>query len=453
MTLTTRARLTGTLLCSALAIALVGAGALPASAATPVSDGAYYLYDSGTETRFPAGHVALWDDDLVASPSSRDPRAHFTCAADAESVQTFISPVGTERTRASWIAYADSAFFFGTKDVLEPSANLGAQVLGSAGQARARGGDYSVGLACLKFNGVQFASAGLWFTTVHVTAGSGSWTADQAPDPLLLTSRNPTVTGSAVVGQTLTGKSGSWGPAPVTLSYQWNRNDIPITGATSTTYKLVSADLGRAVSLTVRGTKSGYETATTTSTATSPVLDRLTATATPTIAGTTTVGSTLTAKTGTWSPSPVTFAYQWNRNGVKISGATKSTYLLTAADAQAALTVTVTGSKAGYGSVAKTSAPTATVAKGSLTTTVPTISGTAKVGTVLAAKRGTWGPTPITFTYTWKRSGTAIAGATGATYTPVAADAGKTLIVTVTGTKSGYVSASKQSAGVIVLAK
>ncbi|RFA16412.1 hypothetical protein B7R22_02685 [Subtercola boreus] len=450
MTLTTPVRFGGALLLSALSLALVGLAPVSASAAGTVSDGAYILYDSGTETRFPAGHVALWDDDLVASPNSSDPRAHFTCASDAESVQTFISPVGSERTRASWIGYADSGFFFGSKDVLEPSANLSAQILGSAGQARARGGDYSVGLACLKFNGVQFASAGLWFTTVHVTAGSGSWTYDQAPNPLKLTVGKPSISGWAVVGSKLTGTAGTWGPSPVTLGYQWSRNEIPITGATTTSYTLQPADLGRAITFIVTGAKSGYETSAASSRATSPVLDRLTATATPTISGTPTVGAALTAKPGTWSPAPVTFTYQWNRGGVKITGATKSTYTLAAADAQTTVTVTVTGSKPGYGTVAKTSAATKAVAKGALVTAVPLISGTAKVGSALIAKPGTWNPAPVTLTYSWKRAGTAIAGATSASYTPVAADAGNTLTVTVSGSKSGYVSATATSKAVTV---
>ena len=57
---------------------------------------------------------------------------------------------------------------------------------------------------------------------------------------------------------------------------------------------------------------------------------KLKTTSTPTVSGTAKVGSTLTAKAGTWAPAPVTLAYQWYRGSVRIAGATKSTYTVTA---------------------------------------------------------------------------------------------------------------------------
>jgi hypothetical protein len=87
-----------------------------------------------------------------------------------------------------------------------------------------------------------------------------------------------------------------------------------------------------------------------------------------------------------------------------------------------------------------TSAAAATFA----TAPVPTITGTAKIASTLTANPGTWTPLP-SFTYQWKRGGTAITGATAATYKPAAADAGTTLTVTVTGTKTGYTTVSKTS--------
>jgi putative cell wall-binding protein/peptidoglycan/xylan/chitin deacetylase (PgdA/CDA1 family) len=81
---------------------------------------------------------------------------------------------------------------------------------------------------------------------------------------------------------------------------------------------------------------------------------------------------------------------------------------------------------------------------------VPTITGTAAVGQVLTANPGTWNPVPATYTYQWFRNGTAIQGATAATYTPVAADVGTTLTVRVSGTPAGATAASATSAGVAV---
>ncbi|MBH0130591.1 cell wall-binding repeat-containing protein [Salinibacterium sp. NK8237] len=78
----------------------------------------------------------------------------------------------------------------------------------------------------------------------------------------------------------------------------------------------------------------------------------------------------------------------------------------------------------------------------------PAISGTAKVGETLTAqpKATTWLPsTGVTFTYQWKANGTAISGATGSTYNVAAAELGKKISVTVTGSLAGYTSAAATS--------
>lgn len=78
----------------------------------------------------------------------------------------------------------------------------------------------------------------------------------------------------------------------------------------------------------------------------------------------------------------------------------------------------------------------------------PRVSGTRGVGRTLTASPGTWSPTPTSYTYQWKRNGTRISGATGSSYTPTVADAGRYLSVTVTVHRAGYTSASKTSARV-----
>lgn len=76
----------------------------------------------------------------------------------------------------------------------------------------------------------------------------------------------------------------------------------------------------------------------------------------PSISGTTTSGSTLTATNGTWTGTPApTFTYQWKQNGVNISGATANTYVLTASDVGKTITVSVTATNT-IGSVIATSA-------------------------------------------------------------------------------------------------
>lgn len=65
----------------------------------------------------------------------------------------------------------------------------------------------------------------------------------------------------------------------------------------------------------------------------------------PAITGTTTTGNTLTCSQGTWTNAPsrtTTYAFQWKRGGVAISGATAATYVLAVADEGTAVTCEVT---------------------------------------------------------------------------------------------------------------
>lgn len=72
----------------------------------------------------------------------------------------------------------------------------------------------------------------------------------------------PKITGTAKVGKTLKAKVGSWKPKPSTYTYQWYRSGKAITGATKSSYKLVSADKGKKLTVKVKGTKKGYHTKT-----------------------------------------------------------------------------------------------------------------------------------------------------------------------------------------------
>jgi hypothetical protein len=257
----------------------------------------------------------------------------------------------------------------------------------------------------------------------------------------------PTISGTVKAGYRLTAAPGTWGPAPVTLSFQWLRSGSAIAGATASTYVLTQADAGRQISVRVTGKKTAYSTLSKTSALTAIVGGgKFTATPVPKISGTAKVGYRLTAVPGTWSPGPVTLRYQWYRSGVAISGATGSTYLLGAADLGKRMTARVTGSRAGFTSVAKLSAATAAVVRGTLTAPTPKVTGTARVGYRLTASPGTWGPSPVTLRYQWLRNGVAVSGATYSTYVVNKADRGRRLSVRVTGSKAGYTTVSRTSA-------
>ena len=80
----------------------------------------------------------------------------------------------------------------------------------------------------------------------------------------------PVVTGTTQTGQTLTSSSGSWsGSTPMTYGYQWQRCDsagagcVAITGATTRTYALTSADEGHALVSSVSASNSAGSAAAT----------------------------------------------------------------------------------------------------------------------------------------------------------------------------------------------
>lgn len=176
-----------------------------------------------------------------------------------------------------------------------------------------------------------------------------------------LSSAQPTVTGTAALGNTLTARANQWAPTPVTLSYQWKRDGVAISGVGATTYKIASADIGKKITVTVSGKKTGYTTQSRTSPATTAVTAKYFAAKAPVVTGTVQAGKTLTAAVGNWVPSPDTYKYVWKRSGVVISGATAKSYLLTGSDVGKKLTVTVSGTRSGYKQLTLTSAASVAV--------------------------------------------------------------------------------------------
>src|ERR1700736_5024056 len=247
-----------------------------------------------------------------------------------------------------------------------------------------------------------------------------------------------TISGTAQVGQVLSASPG--------FTYQWYRSGVAIAGATSSTYTLVAADSGN----TITATRIDSSEATSAVAAAGSVPGN---TVLPTISGTSQVGQTLTATSGTWTNSPTSFTYQWNRAGTAIGGATASTYVPVSADVGNALAISVTAANGSGSSTPATSAATSAVIDIIPTnSSVPTISGTAQVGQTLTATTGTWTHNPTSFTYQWKRAGTAIGGATASTYVPVTGDLGNTLTVSVVATNSGGSSSPATSAATSAVA-
>jgi hypothetical protein len=279
-----------------------------------------------------------------------------------------------------------------------------------------------------------------------VDFASSTGTATFTLTPLTLTlTPTPSISGTAVVGSTLTAVTGTWNDG-VAFSYQWLRAGVQIGNGTSSTYKVKNADVGQKLKVQVTGSLAGYTSATETSAGVLAV-QKLALTPKPTISGAATTGSTLSAQAGTWDAG-VTLSYKWLRGTTPITGATGETYVLTGADLSQQITVAVTGSKSGYGSVTETSAAVVPSA-GTLTLTPkPTIAGTATTGSTLKAKPGTWNA-GVQLSYQWYLAGAPIVGATSKTYLLTSDDVGKKVKVEVMGSLLGYTSVTKSSAAVI----
>ena len=266
----------------------------------------------------------------------------------------------------------------------------------------------------------------------------------------------PTITGTAQVGETLTADTTSIadtdGLSGATFSYQWVVNDgtadTDIVGATGSTYSLAASDEGKAIKVRVAFTDDSDNDETLTSGATAAVASQNS----PVIEGVVRVGETLTVDTSGIANldglSGVTFSYQWISNDgttdMDITGATGSTYTLTASDEGKIIKVRVT--------FTLTSAPTEAVSfavqqqiANSPATGVPSITGTSQVGETLTADvsgiADADGLSGVTFSYQWVAndgtSDTDITGATHSTYTLVATDEGKSIQMKVSFTDGG----------------
>lgn len=82
----------------------------------------------------------------------------------------------------------------------------------------------------------------------------------------------PKISGSLAAGRTLSVSAGSWTFEPHDVTYQWVRDGFPISGATTPTYRLTTADVGRQLKVRLEATRWDISRpATSASAATAPV--------------------------------------------------------------------------------------------------------------------------------------------------------------------------------------
>lgn len=301
---------------------------------------------------------------------------------------------------------------------------------------------YTLAAATLGDSGAQFSvvvsnSAG------NVTSGDAALTVNPAIVAPAITTQpqNATVT----AGQTATFTVVATGTAP--LAYQWRRNGADIAGATSASYTTPAttvADSGAVFSVRISNAAptpavSNGATLTVNALPTAPAITTQPQNATVT------AGQTATFSVVATGTAPL--AYQWRRNGVDIAGATGASYTTPA--------TTLTDSGAVFSVRVSNAAPTPAVSDGATLTvnappptpTAPDITTQPQSASVPPGQTATFsvaatGTPPLS--YQWRRNGTAIAGATSASYTTPAttqADNGAQFTVVVTNSVSSVTSA------------
>jgi hypothetical protein len=201
----------------------------------------------------------------------------------------------------------------------------------------------------------------------------------------------PTITGNAKAGSTLTANDGTWTNSPTSFTYQWQRCASDgrecgdITSGTAKTYTPSTGDVGHALRVVVTGVNADGRTAAT-SAATDPVdsANGPSNTVRPSVTGAAEVGGTLRVSNGSWSPTPTSYARQWQQcdasggSCTNIAGATGQTYGVRAGDAGHRLRALVTA-RTSSGSTIVASTPSAVVAGGGTTTVVTTTTSTTTV--------------------------------------------------------------------------
>jgi hypothetical protein len=189
--------------------------------------------------------------------------------------------------------------------------------------------------------------------------------------------RPPNVTGTARVGEALTTDRGEWANNPTSFAYQWLRCNaagdacVNIPGENAQSRILTAGDLGSR--LRVQVTASNAAGSSSALSGPSEVVQAAGAapanTAPPTISGTPQAGQTLTAANGTWSNSPTSFTYQWQRcnsagaSCTNIPGETGQTRIVANDDVGNRLRVVVTARNA-VGSASANSSPTDVISTG-----------------------------------------------------------------------------------------
>lgn len=197
------------------------------------------------------------------------------------------------------------------------------------------------------------------FESLPISSGNTGWGDESVPQPGCFAPR-ATQTDAPKVGWTL------WfGCQPFNTSFggtvdqkfSWYRNGQLIQGANAISYRLQAEDAGQSIWGAYQVTYQNGFVFTESKKLRTPVPFQLTV-AKPTILGTQTVGSSLTAQTS-GTDALATLSYQWFSDYAPVATATSASYTVRNTDVGKALQVLVTARRDGYSPASKLSDPLA----------------------------------------------------------------------------------------------
>lgn len=266
-----------------------------------------------------------------------------------------------------------------------------------------------------------------------------STSAPSATAPRVTYDVAPSIEGTPGVGRTLTAVSGSWTPGTATLSHQWLLDDQPIPGATATTLRLDASTADHRVRLRVTAAAPGHRTRSATTQALEVHQDVVNLTP-PSIVGTARVGSTLTARVGSWAPDGLrySYSYEWFAGTDLIPGEQGRSLLLSASTVARRISVRVRAyAFDGRWAVARSSATVPVERAVFRIVRRPSISGTARVGSTLRVWTGSATPSAGMVEIRWLRAGRRPQTG-GSRYLIRREDAGHRIVVEVRRYRSGW---------------
>lgn len=173
----------------------------------------------------------------------------------------------------------------------------------------------------------------------------------------------PTIVGSPAVGSTLSVNKGSWSSG-LSFIYQWFADGSAITGATKDKFTPTDSQADQAISVQVTGSRKGWVTTARDSLASNKVLQvdipfiTMISGQGPKDPTKPNVGDMLAASPGKKWTEATTFTYQWYADGKILSGQTGNAIQVLLSHKGKKLSVSITGSKEGYGSAKKSSLST-----------------------------------------------------------------------------------------------